>query len=164
MTSDIPERYKNCCIHNDETISGFFGEYRWLSNMHRCEVVYGGITFSSVENAYQFAKIEAPTVDDIELFRSCSPFESKKLGRTVKLRSDWNDNLKRYVMARCVASKFDNNDLRNMLLATDDKQLTEFNNWGDTFWGVDVDLGGCNELGNILMATRRFHKNAMIFG
>jgi hypothetical protein len=43
--------------------------------------------------------------------------------------------------------------LKQLLLATGDKELIEGNTWGDTFWGVCNGIGQ-NHLGKILMAKR----------
>ena len=62
-------------------------------------------------------------------------------------------------MVAIVFDKFlRNKDLRQKLLDTSERYLEELNNWGDTFWGVDINKGGQNNLGKILMKTREFWK------
>ena len=37
-------------------IAGFRGNYRWLSNFERCDILYKGILYPSTETAYQAQK------------------------------------------------------------------------------------------------------------
>ena len=134
----------------------FEKEYRFLSNFYESPVLYTGITFQSAEAAYQSAK----TLDKelIETFRNSNPSEAKKLGRTVKLRDDW-ERIKRDVMYDVVYSKFSRVDtLKKKLIATEDAQLIEGNTWGDAIWGMvikpDGTMDGLNMLGDILQQVR----------
>lgn len=43
-------------VHDEHTIKGFFGDYRWLSNFGQAQVQLDGVTYPSVEVAYQAAK------------------------------------------------------------------------------------------------------------
>ena len=133
-------------------ITEFQGEYRFLSNFFPAEVVYEGITYPTVEHAYQSAK----TLDMNERKRIAAiktPAEAKNEGRKLKLRDDW-DNAKFTVMEDCVRYKFTHHDdLREKLLATGDKILEEGNTWGDRIWGVYQGQGE-NRLGKILMKIR----------
>jgi predicted NAD-dependent protein-ADP-ribosyltransferase YbiA (DUF1768 family) len=63
-------------------------------------------------------------------------------------------------MRELVGTKFrDNFILRRQLILTGNEQLIEGNNWGDTFWGVDLRTGkGDNHLGKILMQIREVLK------
>src|SRR5256885_9890447 len=86
------------------TIEAFQGEYRFLSNFYPAEVVFEGITYPSVEHAYQSAK----TLDMSERRRIASiatPAGAKKAGRALSLRSDW-EQVKFDVMETCVRYKF----------------------------------------------------------
>ena len=49
---------------------------------------------------------------------------------------------------------FAHDPLRSALIATGDAQIIEGNIWGDTYWGVDVNKGGMNRLGILLMQVR----------
>jgi ribA/ribD-fused uncharacterized protein len=89
----------------------------------------------------------------------CSPAESKKLGRKLKLRFDW-DSIKDNIMYTALMAKFEQHpDLRQQLLDTDLLHLIEGNYWHDNYWG-DCYCKGCqgiagkNRLGKILMNVR----------
>lgn len=137
------------------TIKEFKGEYYYLSNFFPAVVPYEGYNWPSVENAFQAMK----TLDTQErlAFLNVSQSEAKKMGRSVKLREDWN-TVKFQIMYDIVKSKFLHHpDLRAKLLATGDAMLIEGNDWGDKIWG-QVNGVGENNMGKILMRLRdEFH-------
>jgi ribA/ribD-fused uncharacterized protein len=138
-------------IHTDTLVKGFFGEYRWLSNFHLCEVHYEGLIYTSSEGAYQSAK----TTDSWlrESFTKEEPSKTKKMGQELRIRSGW-DRMKVQVMYDVLTDKFTRNqDLKSKLLETGSKYLEETNYWGDTFWGV-CEGKGKNVLGELLMKVR----------
>lgn len=133
-------------------IAQFQNEYRFLSNFYPAIVEFEGITYPTVEHAYQSAK----TLDMNERKRIAAlptPADAKREGRKLKLREDW-DRVKFDVMEQCVRYKFTYDaELREKLLATGDALLEEGNDWGDQIWGV-VNGVGENRLGKILMKVR----------
>lgn len=134
-----------------EKIDSFNGEYYFLSNYYHSPIVFEGIHYPTVEHAFQAAK----TLNNnkrLEIARMRTPGDAKKAGRTVSLRPDW-EKIKFDVMKKCVASKFEDYNLRNKLLATGDAELIEGNWWNDTTWGVCNGVGQ-NHLGKILMEVR----------
>lgn len=133
-------------------ISGFTGEYRWLSNFWKASVEYEGMVFPTVENAYQAAKVLDR--EQRHVFKNVKPAEAKRLGSKVMDRGDdWKDvNLG--IMRHLVRQKFfRHNNLRRLLLGTGDSYIVEENNWGDKFWGA-VNGDGENNLGQIIMGVR----------
>ena len=77
--------------------------YNWFSNMDITPITIDGITYASVENYYQSQK----TLDS-ELrknFLNCLPSQSKRLGKQVKLRDDW-EQVKEHVMEKALRVKF----------------------------------------------------------
>lgn len=134
-------------------IAEFQGEYRWLSNFWIAPYVVGPYTLQSVEHGFQAAK--AYNKYDAYLIATAStPGQAKKLGRTVKVREDW-DEIRIKVMYNHVTEKFrQNKDLAQKLLDTGDQELIEGNYWGDRFWGVCKGEGD-NWLGRILMQVRK---------
>ena len=138
-------------VHDESQIKGFFGDYRFLSNFELGRVVFEGVQYPSSENAYQAAKSLDPQVR--AKFVNISPNESKKLGRKIDVREDWEE-VKYGIMYQIVLDKFSRNyELGDLLIETGDKYLEETNNWKDKVWGV-CDGVGKNWLGKILMDVR----------
>lgn len=162
---DNTELIELCSIHNDKEIRGFFGEYRWLSNFHMCDVYYKGALYPSSEHAYMSAK--SNNIADKKIFQKISgsngehigpsAAQARKVGQNIPLREDW-EQVKLRVMLECNLNKFLNNqDLLIKLFETEDKYLEETNWWNDVTWGVNYKTGqGENLLGRCLMKVRRF--------
>lgn len=129
-------------------IDNFHGDNRWLSNFWIHDEVHG----LSVEHHYQAAK--ADNYDDFILIMEAeTPAQAKKLGKTIRVRGDW-EQVKLIVMEQCIRDKFTyNSELRKKLLETRGMMLVEGNWWGDRFWGV-CEGEGENHLGKILMKLR----------
>ena len=134
-------------------ISSFSGEYRFLSNFWFVRIQYLGLTFLSIEHAYQAAK--TPDVSSQrKIARAPTASEAKRLGRRVEIRYDW-EKVKLNVMYELVKQKFNlpHIGLRGLLLSTGNRELIEGNHWDDTFWGVCNGVGQ-NHLGKTLMKVR----------
>lgn len=132
-------------------ITSFHGEHSFLSNFHPCKVVLDGITYPSVEHAYQAAK----TVDRagrLLLSKMTTAGHAKRFGQALRLRPDW-DRVKQSVMFDLLWQKFQDPILRARLLDTAPFRLIEGNTWGDTYWGVCRGTGH-NHLGRLLMQLR----------
>ena len=136
-------------------ISKFRGEYSFLSNMYKCNIIYGGILYKSVENAFQAAK--SSRLDEKYLISSLSPVEAKRYAKSL-YRSDWNE-VKDSIMLDLLRIKFKNNYLMNKLLDTGEATIIEVNYWHDNYWG-SCDCRRCekfikeNKLGKLLMQVR----------
>jgi ribA/ribD-fused uncharacterized protein len=136
---------------NRPAITSFSGEYRWLSNFYRCNVILDDIIYPSVEHAYQAAK--TLNLRDRELIRrKPTAGMAKRYGKIVVMRPDWND-VRLAIMEDLVRQKFLTSSMERLLLSTGDAELIEGNYWGDTFWGVCRGVGE-NHLGKILMKIR----------
>lgn len=125
--------------------------YRFLSNFFPSEVYFDGLSYPTVEHAFQAAK----TLDIAQrshIRAQPTPAKAKEEGRKVKLRPDW-ETVKVQVMYLLLVQKFSRPDLRESLLATGDLRLVEGNTWGDTYWGV-CNGEGTNVLGKLLMTVR----------
>lgn len=136
-----------------EAIKSFNGRYKFLSNFFPAKIVYEGVTYPTLEHAYQAAKTNNLTVR--RAIRNCStPGKAKKLGRKIKeLKENW-DKIKFEIMESLVLQKFSKNpDLKTALLNTGNAYLEEGNTWYDFTWGV-CNGKGENHLGKILMAVR----------
>ncbi len=143
-------------------INKFDGRYSFLSNFYPCEVYYKGIIYPSVEHYYVALKCNTDQMIDGKYY-TCSDFREliakvkspgkvKSIGRTIKIRSDW-DNVKLDIMKWGVDQKFKNIELSELLLSTGDQELVEGNYWKDFYWGVCNGVGE-NNLGKILMIVR----------
>jgi ribA/ribD-fused uncharacterized protein len=129
----------------------FKDEHEFLSNMHRCLVMYDDHLFRASEIAYVYMKCADPEQrHQVTLIED--PYKAKKFGSTILLREDWEE-IKIKVMHGIVLEKFkQNNNLRKRLLLIEG-EIVEENWWNDTFWGVCRGIGE-NHLGNILMLVR----------
>lgn len=151
-------------------IDQFRGRYEFLSNFYPTPIHYDGITYPSAEHAYQAAKC----LDDSSILNTAigawtlaatglelkfaiamepSSGKAKRMGRLLPLRPDW-EQVKLDIMLQIVTLKFKDEHLAAMLKRTAPCILIEGNNWGDTYWGVDVAKGGLNMLGKVLMHVR----------
>lgn len=132
-------------------ILSFSGVHRFLSNFHQCVVVLDGIKYPSVEHAYQAAK----TLDLLirnEILLCPTPAAAKRMGKLFAIRPDW-DQVKLGIMEDLLKQKFEHQNLKLALLATEDQEIIEGNYWNDTFWGVCKGKGA-NHLGRLLMKVR----------
>jgi|TARA_Y100000310_G_scaffold263231_2_gene273305 hypothetical protein len=148
-------------------ITEFQGKYRFLSNFWPATVIGpSSIVYPTVEHAYQAAKTE----DERQHWRIMhmnTPGMAKRAGRRLVMRSDW-DEVKYDIMYELVKQKFFNNDeLANSLMDTQDVPIIEGNMWHDNYWGSchcsRHNGGGQNKMGGILMLVRgelfdRYHE------
>ena len=146
-----------------QVIDRFAGEYSFLSNFYECEVEYEGLTYRSSEAAFQAAKVLEDTPDATrdarEEFTTITASQSKRLGRQIKLRSNW-DSLRDGIMLEILRNKFTRNvELREKLIGTGDATLIEGTTWHDNYWG-ECSCPKCvnkpkhNKLGKLLMKVR----------
>jgi ribA/ribD-fused uncharacterized protein len=135
-----------------ERIDSFSGEHSFLSSFHPSPITIQGITWPTVEHAFQAAKTK--DIDArVDIRLASTPGKAKRLGRRVELRSDW-ESIKVDVMEDLLRRKFaPGTALRQQLDATSPAELIEGNHWGDTFWGVCRGVGR-NQLGLLLMKIR----------
>lgn len=138
-------------------INKFEGEYRFLSNFYPCVIEYEGIIYPTTEHAYQAAKTvnheHRQMIADLP-----TPGASKKAGKIVELREDWND-VKYPIMEEILWLKFNQSEFKQLLLETRGYDLVEGNWWHDNIWGdcscvKCKEIPGSNWLGKILMDIR----------
>jgi len=137
----------------DDALTAFRDGHAYLSNFYPSSVQLDGITYRTVEHAFQAAK----TLDKkqrIVIEQMATPQEAKRFGRAIELRENW-DEIKFEIMRVLLAQKFEDRRLRAKLLKTHPRLLIEGNRWGDTIWGMDLRTWeGQNHLGELLMAIR----------
>lgn len=148
-------------------------EWAFLSNFYPCILEYEGDKFSSLEHAYQAAKVAAR---ERWILTTANPRlsagQAKRIGGGFKTRGlqrpDWQE-VSLGVMRALLEQKFADPALRAKLAATAPAELVEGNWWHDTFWGVCTggtpldgrvcregqhEPGGLNHLGRMLMEIR----------
>lgn len=134
-----------------ESVGPFRGQWLFLSNFFPVEIESGGVTYPSLEHAFQAAKMVSK--GDRERVRLApTPGQARRLARSLRQRRDW-DEVQEEVMLELLRRKFMHAELMRELLRTDDRPLVEMNDWGDTFWGV-CDGVGLNRLGRLLEQVR----------
>lgn len=127
-------------------------EYGWLGNLSLYPVKYNGVTWPSVEHAYQAMKSKDPVVQKT-IRDSPTPKMALRAGRKAVIRSDWDD-IKVQVMENILRHKFIG-DLATSLKNTGDARLIEDADvTRSIFWGEYSDGTGENTLGKILMKIR----------
>lgn len=131
----------------------------WFSNMRPFDVPmkYGDLVFLTPEHFYQAMKDKNPEYRRA-ISHLNSPFDAKKKGKTANLRDDWH-KVKLDVMEYALKYKFHPSTYWGKKLQTYNKPIVEFNNWGDTYWGVDIysDVGK-NHLGKLLEKVKQFYE------
>ena len=144
-------------IKNPETaIIKFRNEYLFLSNFYEGKIfTYKGCKFTNTEAAFHSQK-DPKRIKEFQMLR---PSQSKKLGRKVNLRDDWEEVKDQIMYEVCYAKFTQDLSLKSRLLNTGDVELIEGNNHGDRCWGMTYDLNykqliGDNRLGIILMKIR----------
>lgn len=137
-------------------ISKFRGKYMFLSNFYEGEIFYyNQIPFTNVEAAFQSQK----DLSKQNEFSMLNPSDSKRKGRKVNLRSDWEE-VKEKIMYDILYEKFTQDmNLKQKLLNTQEHVLVEGNYWHDNYWGTCL-CDKCktkdkkNNLGKLLMQLR----------
>jgi predicted NAD-dependent protein-ADP-ribosyltransferase YbiA (DUF1768 family) len=162
-------------------ITSFEGEFRWLSNFAYCEIIYQGLTYFSVEAAYQAQKTLVP---ELRIpFTKMDPSEAKCAGGRnsgLKIRPDWEHKidspilgmrLKDKIMLDLLKIKYHKSVFSSFLLSTGNEELIEGNWWHDNHFG-DCHCGnkdgrhpGClkpgeNMLGKLEMFVREEIRHA----
>lgn len=141
-----------------------YNPYAFLSNFYEgSPFTWKSDIWKTSEHAYQAMK--ASNVKDFNMIRdSQTPDEAKYLGRSIKVRDDWEE-IKFQVMHDIVLTKFiAHADLGQKLIDTGNAYLQEGTFWNDQVWGVDLYASdnpnrpmtrkGDNWLGIILMDVR----------
>lgn len=147
-------------VKHRPAIRQFLGEYRFLSNFWPVRIIdpFNGLTYPTVEHAYQAAKSDDRD-DKLAVLRCPTPAMAKQAGQCVSLRAGWERDKKR-VMRHLLIQKFIfHEELGQRLIATSPRYLIEGNLWHDNYWGNCVcqrcyHIHGRNHLGRLLMEIR----------
>jgi ribA/ribD-fused uncharacterized protein len=133
-------------------IDKFKGEYDFLSNFYKTHIIYFGKKYPTSEHLFQAMK--ATNREDHEKKRTVlNPGLAKKYGRSISIRSDWNEIKDKVMFHACLCKFLQNGAIAIKLIETGDAYLEEGNDWDDRYWGV-VNGEGRNMLGITLMKVR----------
>ena len=131
-------------------------EWFELSNFYPQGFEEDGLYWPTVEHYFQAQKFAGQDYADYRerIRTSVSPQHAKTLGRTQKvpIRADW-DEVRDSVMLYALRRKFAQPKLKEVLLATKNRELIE-NSPFDTYWGIGRSGAGKNRLGVLLMQVR----------
>ena len=133
-------------------ITSFRGAFAFLSNFHALPVKFEGMTYATVEAAFQAAKTLDLRVRR-RIAQAKTPAVARDLGRKLQLREDWEE-VKVEIMEGLLRQKFQDPTLSLSLMATEGRSLQEHNTWNDQFWGISRGSGQ-NMLGLLLMKVRQ---------
>lgn len=137
------------------------GKYGCFSNFYLSPLQFDGIAYTCAEAAFQAQK--CANKNDRVYFSKLSPSDAKRRGRRIELRRDWED-VKYMAMVGILVCKFENKDLRDILLSTGEAELVEnTTGWHDNIWGncdcsKCTNIKGQNLLGKALMQVRDWYK------
>jgi len=127
--------------------------YFLFSNFSPHRVVYKGVSYPTLEHAFQAQKfLDEKTRNEIK--DASSPLSAFKLGRKLSgKREDWS-KIKLNIMYELLKEKVTQHDeVREILLNTGDEEIIE-ENPNDNFWGNGKDGKGENHMGKVLMRIR----------
>lgn len=130
----------------------------WFSNFIPLDkpFEYQGMLFHTVENFYQAMKTK--DIRQRRKIATVSASESKKLGRKITLRKDW-EQIKVDVMRYGLRKKFCKGSSHLTKLLKTSGEIVEWNNWHDRIWGKCVcprcNKQGQNLLGELLTEIRK---------
>lgn len=128
------------------------GEIDWMRNDYLSDITVGGITYPSVEHAYQAAKFSDTSVRE-EIADADDVRAARKLGREMPgIDPNW-DVRKSTVMEQLVRAKFTQDTVLGERLAKTGSAAIIMEGY-DSFWGTGRDGDGDNQLGEILETVR----------
>lgn len=135
-------------------IDAFRGDYSFLSNFYPCKIEYEGLTYNSVEAAYQASKVSSPS--ERLVFVGLDARSAKLLSKKYPPHPSFD---RVSVMSELLRLKFYDPVLARKLKLTEPHELVEGNYWHDNFWGncgcgQCKNIPGINMLGKLLMDVR----------
>jgi predicted NAD-dependent protein-ADP-ribosyltransferase YbiA (DUF1768 family) len=110
----------------------------WLSNFSPIAIEYEGLTYPSVECAYQAAKFLDPK--EREKFVWMQSWQAKRAGREKPARVDWA-SVKYLIMFELLLKKYTYPRMQERLLGTGNAIITHENTHGDQEWGKVNGVG-----------------------
>jgi ribA/ribD-fused uncharacterized protein len=133
------------------SVGDAYGEF---SNFAAFPITLAGKRWPTSEHYFQAQKFDDARLRE-KIRKAKTPMIAARLGRdrSAPLRHDW-ESVKVQIMTEAVLAKFtQHDDLRALLLATEDALLVEHTE-NDAYWGDGGDGSGKNMLGRVLMRVR----------
>ena len=143
-----------------DAISRFDGDYAFLAPSFPCHVYIPAESepYPSFEHALLASKfktiekrIEVRAIPDI---RDVKRLISKERNKTSVIDVNWNDRCLQIAEVLLIDKFIRNKSLRDQLMRTGRKSLIFLNYFGDTFWGIDDQQKGQNNLGKLMEKVR----------
>lgn len=152
--------------NNDDAIYFNSRSKKWgfLSNISESPFAFAfegrPLHVKTAEGAYQAMKIDPNSYSSKQYFVEvvkiieADGLVARKLGKSLKhTRPNWNE-IRFQVMCDVILAKFTNGSKHSAaLLKTGTRQIIHYAPW-DTYWGVNAEKSGHNQLGRILMSLR----------
>ena len=138
-------------------IRAFNNQYKWLSNFSPVALRVNGLSFPTLEHAYQAYR--ATNEEDREKIRTAlTPGQAKRIAHSVEQDPEFPAR-RVEIMTKLLEAKFRKPKLKAKLKATGKQELVEGNNWHDNFYGNCLcrpcaTITGHNMLGKLLMKIR----------
>jgi hypothetical protein len=164
---DIPPNIDlaSTATRGNETTVLFHGKHSALSNFYPAQFAIDNVDYTCNEPYFQSKKAEEfkDNITARKIMLESDPVQQKRLGGKVKgfVKKEW-DKVDRKIMFDGALAKFSqNDDLRDILLATNNKTIAE--SCKDSHWGTGKALHdptafdgwvGANYLGNAIMRVR----------
>jgi len=152
------EKYRDKWLaQNVDDFIGFYTrEFYCLDNFSAFQVEYEGITYSTIEHAYQSLKYKDnyPEIQK-QIIEAKSPYEAKKIAdlNKDKLPKDWHEH-KVDLMHDLLKAKLDQHEyVKEKLIQTQDYLICE-DSPVDSFWGIGPNKDGENVMGKLWMRLR----------
>jgi predicted NAD-dependent protein-ADP-ribosyltransferase YbiA (DUF1768 family) len=124
------------------------GNVEWLRNDYRKDITIGGITFPTLEHAYQASKTKDRAIK-LTIATAESVREARKIGRTLKKSDDFGAEA---AMAVLLRQKFSDTDLGEMLAKTGSVPITM--EGYDEYWGTGDTGRGEDVMGSLIQTLR----------
>ena len=166
LPGNLGPEHATTIVHNN--MVAFFKSISPLSNHHPCKLTYKDVEYNCSEQAYMHHKALSDNKHDLaeKILAEPNPGRQKNLATNIPDFDERNWNLQQHnVMKSIVTAKFSQNDnLKEFLLSTGDKELIE-GNPNDLYWSSGLSIynrkiwnknmwRGQNQLGTILEEIR----------
>lgn len=140
-------------------ICDFKDKYAFLDNCYPINITYKGLNYTCVQSAFEASK-ETSKIARIP-YTTMDGYTAMSYP-TNRIYSDWEDRQDN-IMYELLTIKFNNEELKQKLINTNDSYIEYINSWHENYWGI-CDCENCsdknyNKLGIMLMKIREILQN-----